>query len=478
MNPDSTCINAPFTWQRLLITAAVMGLLSACHGGSSVSSITPPGSDVAAGTARAFCGPGSRPESGIQGRVPLSDHESGRAAEGYTCNTELVGEYTIPDAIGTVGGFKTERYVDASGRECAYYDTTLVFGANLADGQAGVNVLDMSDPSQPSLSARLVTAAMQSPHESLILNQERGLLVAVLGNPASFPGAIDIYDVSADCRSPVLVSSSGTGVLGHESGMPPDGLTYYTASLDSGTLAAVDISNPVVPIPLWFTNDYQPHGLSLSDDGDRAYVTVRGGMVILDTSEVQARVPNPTVTEIVSFSWSPMSTPQNALPVTIDGAPYLVEFDEFGAQTEVGAGRIIDIRDETNPFVVSEIRLEVHNPENFDAQVDDPGATALFQGYANHYCSVPKRVNPGIVACSMIVSGLRVFDIRDPFNPREIAYFNAPVNPRVVTEPSPASNYAMASPAFVPERGEIWYNDGHNGFYAVRVTNGVWPFTD
>jgi hypothetical protein len=34
----------------------------------------------------------------------------------------------------------------------------------------------------------------------------------------------------------------------------------------------------------------------------------------------------------------------------------------------------------------------------------------------------------------------------------------------------------MSSPSFVPERGEIWYSDGLSGFYAVRLTNGVWPF--
>jgi hypothetical protein len=35
----------------------------------------------------------------------------------------------------------------------------------------------------------------------------------------------------------------------------------------------------------------------------------------------------------------------------------------------------------------------------------------------------------------------------------------------------------MSSPSFVPERGEIWYSDGNSGFYAVHLTNGVWPFT-
>jgi hypothetical protein len=123
--------------------------------------------------------------------------------------------------------------------------------------------------------------------------------------------------------------------------------------------------------------------------------------------------------------------------------------------------------------VISNLRLAVHQPANFDAQADDPGASSPIQGYAGHYCNVPRRTDPGIVACSMILSGLRVFDIRDPHHPREIAYFNAPVTPRAVSE---GSNYAMSSPSFVPKRGEIWYSDGFSGFYAVRVTNGVWPF--
>jgi len=39
-----------------------------------------------------------------------------------------------------------------------------------------------------------------------------------------------------------------------------------------------------------------------------------------------------------------------------------------------------------------------------------------------------------------------------------------------------SSAYAMSAPTFVPNRGEIWYSDGNSGFYALHVTNGVWPF--
>ena len=86
-----------------------------------------------AATPEAACGRGSLPETDIQGRVPAADHASGRAAEGYTCNTELVGKYTKVNPQGSVGGFKVERYVDAAGHECAYYDTTLLAPTSLID---------------------------------------------------------------------------------------------------------------------------------------------------------------------------------------------------------------------------------------------------------------------------------------------------------------------------------------------------------
>jgi len=430
-------------------------------------------------TPRADCGPGSRPETGIQGRVSPADHASGRAKRGFTCNTDLVGQYRIPNATGTVGGFKVERYVDAVGHDCAYYDTTLTYPTNALDAQGGVNVIDMSDPRRPTLTARLLTAAMETPHESLVLSEKRGLLMAVAGNLTTNAGVIDIYDVSKDCRHPELRSSTPVGFLGHESGLAPDGRTFYSASPASSTLVAVDISNPSLPVPIWFGR-YDSHGLSISDDGNRAYVAgTDSGLIILDTSEVQRRVPNPTVREIARLQWGSMSIPQNAIPVSIKGHPYVVEIDEFGAQSEVGAGRIIDIGDERRPRVISNLRLEVHQRENFAAQNGDNSARNPVQGYAGHYCNVPTRVDPGIVACSMILSGLRVFDIRDPHRPREIGYFNAPVDPRIIPPagivPAP-SNWALSSPSFVSQRGEIWYSDGLSGFYAVRLTERVGAF--
>ena len=44
--------------------------------------------------------------------------------EGFTCNTSLVGHH------GDSGGYKALRFTDKAGRECAYYDTTLLFPTN------------------------------------------------------------------------------------------------------------------------------------------------------------------------------------------------------------------------------------------------------------------------------------------------------------------------------------------------------------
>lgn len=402
--------------------------------------------------------------------------------DGYVCNTELVSHE------GSAGGFKVERFVDRSGRQCAYYDTTLLFPVQaiqqLQDESTGVAVVDMTDPEHPVRTETLVTPAMQTPHESLVLNEKRGLLVAVMGNPAFNPGFVDVYDLNEDCRHPVLQSSLPVGLLGHESGFAPDGNTFYATSLFNGSVTAVDLTNPKLPRPLGVYS-YPSHGFAVSGDGNRGYVAaLNQGLIVVDTSEIQARKPNPQMPEISRLDWPYRSVPQINIPVTIGGKPYLVEVDEFAADEEgnyelegngpnVGAARIIDISDERAPNVVSNIRLKVNQPKYRGQVGGDPGASSPVQGYAAHYCGVPRHDDPGIVACSFIASGLRVFDIRDPYAPREAAYFVAPPAPSPVV--AERSNFAMSKPAFDRARRHVWYTDGNSGLFAVRLTNGAWP---
>lgn len=447
------------------------------------------GGAIPAPVPRAVCGPGSIPEQGMQGRMTAADYRLG-----VRCNLELVGQ-----SGPGVGGFRTHRYVDRHGRECAYYDRFPGAPSDPAVAlgeRSGTYVVDMSDPARPVVTGRLDTPATRSPHESLSLHPGRGLLAAVMGTFTTAPGIVDLYDLTQDCRHPVLLSSLPVGIAGHEGSFSPDGMTYWATAgsgfytgQPTGTIVAVDVADPRRPDVVHLAKGEDAHGLNLSADGNTLYYADAGptpGLTILDVSEVQRRVPNPEVRRISHFSWDTVSIPQTALPVTIGGRPYLVEVDEFAAgypvknptrnavwhfftsnggsdpTALVGAARIIDIADPAAPKVVSDIRLEVHSPEARAGEASkDPGAEHVF-GYTAHYCAAPKPVDPGIVACSFIASGLRVFDIRDPRHPREIAYFNPPG--------IPAAPYrALSSPAFAPERNEIWYTDGNYGFFALRL---------
>ena len=159
----------------------------------------------------------------------------------------------------------------------------------------------------------------------------------------------------------------------------------------------------------------------------------------------------------------------------------MLEIDEYTAGTSgggdadaVGAARIIDISNERRPRVISNLRLQINQPGHHRAAADDPGASSPVQGYAAHYCNLPSRVNPKVVACSFIASGLRVFDISKLRSPKEIAYFVAPTRPEAENGYQ-ASNFAMSQPAFAAKRREVWFSDGATGFYVLRVDRRVWP---
>ncbi|MDT7571353.1 MAG: hypothetical protein QOE05_1527, partial [Actinomycetota bacterium] len=198
-----------------------------------------------------------------------------------------------------------------------------------------------------------------------------------------------------------------------------------------------------------------------------------GGMRILDISQIQSRALAPQVTEVGYVTWPEVTIPQSTIPVTIRGHRYVIEFDEYDSNVlsyspdeNVGGVRIIDVADEKHPKVVSRMRLAVWERSARKDQADDPGASSGTQGYASHYCAVPQRTDPGIVACGTIVSGLRVFDIRNPLRPREVAYANHPTS---------GGGDAMSAPAFNPDRREIWYADGNSGFWVERLNATAWP---
>jgi hypothetical protein len=439
---------------------------------------------------RAQCGTGSRPETGLQGQVPLADRESGRSSQGYSCNLGLVGHYGLPQGFEGAGWQMT--WYD----HCAYYTTRLGGGQQ----RGGTIVLDVSDPAHPRYVTNLTTPSMSEPWESLKVNQKRGLLAGVFTGFVQGGGFFDVYDVKSDCAHPQLLASVPVNGMGHEGGWAPDGKTYYATGVSS-MITAIDVSDPTAPKPI--TASFVPsaiHGLGVSEDGKRLYLahinpdlantfvdgsgnhTEGNGLGIYDVSEVQERAGNPQVRLLGKALWSDGMGGQHAIPITSGGHPYVIFVDELSR----GAVRIIDIADEHHPTVVSKLKTEIQMPENLAAAnadtrrfpVENNGLFAGSFGYDSHYCSTDRIIDPTIVACAEFQSGLRVFDIRDVHHPREIAYFNPGGDGRRApgSYGGTYSSYTSAQPRIVSERGEIWFTDQDRGFFVVRFTNGVWPF--
>ncbi len=450
--------------------------LSACQGGRIDSSVSPRAEDARAGevfegpVARADCGPGSVVETDIQGRVSMADRVSGRSTAGYSCNLELVGQ-----SQGKGASWQMAWYED-----CAYYGTAF-------PGQAGTQVIDASDPTHPVNAGALTTPAMLDPWESLKVNERRGLLGADAGWNVAGPAYFDVYDLNGDCATPDLMASVPAALpIGHEGEWAPDGKTYYVGVAHSA-IDVTDANNPRI-IPQTETSG-SGHGLSVSKDGTRMY-GVNGscgnGLVIYDTTEVQARTPNPAMPVIGEVCWTDGSTAQHTIPIFYGDKPYVVFVDEGGK----GAARIIDISDETQPRVVSKLKLEIHMSDAADEFALDCSEGTGFC-YEGHYCNVDRLDNPTALACGYFMSGVRVFDIRDPMQPREIAYYNPPAQAGRDVDLSSSehangllgragadlrADWCSAQVRLIPERGELWTTCQDNGFMVLRFTNGVWPF--
>lgn len=440
---------------------------------------------------RAECGEDSLPETDIQGRVSIEDRESGRSQEGYRCNLELVGQY---QGQGTT-------WVSQSYKDCAYHSQS--FPVSMATATAGVHVVDVRDPKNPVLATRLTSPAfLANTWETLKVNEERGLLAGVQVGPLLGALFFDLYDISGDCRNPVLLNSIAetdlslpANTLGHEGGWSPDGNTYWATSTLLGYITAIDVSTPARPrILLVAKTGTGNHGFEISDDGNRMYIadtTGGNGMAIYDISDIQSRKERPQLRLVGSVYWEDGSTGQHAIPVRWGGNPYVIFVDELGA----GAARIIDISDETAPRVVSKLKLEIQMPEHEEMRGIDTANNGTF-GYEAHYCAVDRRDDPSAVACGYFQSGVRVFDIRDPMNPREIAYYNPPaqVGKKAqltgsehasgiggITGADLSTDWCSSPPRFVKQADgeqQLWVTCQDNGFMVLKFTNDAYPLND
>lgn len=486
---------------RTVMAVVFVLLVAAVSGGAAVTSQKAAVAQAAGfyqSIPRANCGPGSNPEDGFQGEVTAAERAAG--FQGFSCNLQLVGQ-----SQGEGASWQNAWY-----GHCDYYDTADNQGeAGTGIGaqqHLGVVVLDVTDPAHPTPTTYLQSPAMMHPWESLKVNDRRALLAGDLTAGTPF----DVYDISQDCAHPKLLASVPMPDNGHEGEWEPDGMTYWASS--TSDYHAIDVTDPYHPKELlkWTTPAGTTHGMSFSPDGTRAYFVQMGsgpngqndGLYIADISDIQYRRPEPQVRILSHILWPDGSYAQHTIPVFYNGKPYLIFVDELGsgglgtdgtrgwscANTlpPFGHPRIFDISDEKNPKQVSTLTLQTDDPANCQTAVAETNNQVIF-GYDSHYCSVDHEVDPTALACGYFNSGLRIFDIRNPAQPKEIAYFNPPAQQTKQAQLRGSEHASISgidadwcssrSRFFNAPDGNsyLWAQCQDNGFMVLKFTNGAYP---
>lgn len=453
---------------------------------------------------KATPGPADRPETALQGQTTVEQRRNGDAQTAFQANLELVGQFT---------GEGAEAWQLAWTGNFAYVPTH-----HSPDQQhPGTIVIDATDPANPHPTTYLTSEAMLDPHETLHVHEGRNILAGAQNTSFTvpFPESMkfDVYDVADDPGHPRLLASVDIpGAIGHGGNFTQDGNTFFVAACITSGIWPIDVSDPTNPTVMPRIDELA-HDFVFNADGTRAYIAHVGhfpqmfpeitgdnGLVILDISEYQQRKPQPKAKVISRLYWEDGGGAHMQLsrPVFYNGRPYIVMGDETGGCEHLEGGRpghydrgiapdgfirLIDISDENNPRVVSKLMLEVSDPSNTGAMDDHIG----FGGYSSHYCGVDRFDNPRLLAACYREAGVRVFDIRNPFQPREIAYYKPPVRPGV---PLPGSwrqspdegamtsattDHSASQVRFVDRDSQLqlWFTSCDNGFQVLRFTRPI-----
>ena len=472
----------------------------------------------------AFCGPDDMPETGLQGQTPLADMASGRSQEPYFCGLRIVG---YSDILNRGANWQLAR-VD----HCAYVATlkNVFLAPNdpvTTRDPAGVAVIDVSDPTDPQVTEILREPGSIDSVETMtaIDTGQRQVLAAgsysggggVVGLDAVPPHtglpsddyvtpALDIYDVSGDCARPRHMATALWPRNAHDITLSPDGMRVYGTYLDEDAprIMVMDISDLAAPrlvadVALTYPDGTSTncHTVHFDADETRLYCAsgtlssaaenaAVGGPSIWDVSEISAGVEDPEVRFVGEAAEGGQGW-HHAVPAMIGGRPHLVAANELSIGGCADARPWIwDISDEAAPRRVGEFALEVQT------NCDDPSVQAedRLGNYASHYNSVDDPFGDTKLGLfGMTGAGLRVVDLRDPANPREVAYYKPGANPVTTLQPAGAhvSNFYYNPDVtdacgsrnwYVPETGQIWFTCQSNGFFIAELSPEVREYMD
>jgi hypothetical protein len=454
--------------RRLLLAVAVLaGLVGTPVAARALIAPAAPVAAVVHKTSAAGvpCGQSDLPETGVQGDVPRIDQLDGRAQHGYNCGVDLVG-YT---SLGGRGGNANMTW---SGH-CAY----------IAGVGNGVAVVDVSDPRHPTQVETLHGPGSDLAIETISAFTGPGRAVLVAGRygpaPVPIPAPMDIYDVS-DCAHPKFVTTYTWPSNIHNLTFSPDGRRLY-ATLP---LEAIDITDLAHPRFLGNLDNqipqagapvgakYLAHEVETSPDGNLLYL---GGQTplfqtftIVDVSHWPARPPV-VLSQVEGRGHDIRLATINGRTYALHSEESIVDPTAKGCVSEylnpfAGPSQpwLSDVTDPRHPVMrISQFTLAINDQANCARQVVDQVNASV------HYHDVDNPAHTTFAMMSMWNAGLRIADLRDPYHPKEVAYFNPGAMRSTVA--TIALDQAWGHVRYLPQSGQIWFATETGGFWVVEL---------
>jgi len=357
----------------------------------------------------------------------------------------------------------------------------------------GWSIVDVTDPTKPEYIKHVPgpdnteTNQVQVADGIMVTNMERKIAIPgreILDKP--FEEGIYIWDVK-DPVNPKRLGHFKTGGTGthrnHWEGGRYVHLSAAPRGFQGNIYIIVDIADPANPVEVgrwWLPEQWAAGGGVTSKRvhlhgpaypvGDRAYLPYGGGgMVILDISDI-------TLPRLVSrLEFSPPFN--DRLPChTVLPLPRrklaLVDSEAIAeeCQEPLNIAGIVDIADEENPRLISLLPLPAPPPDapykNFSVKGGRFGPHN-FHHYQNqpHYEDRDDRAY-----LTYFNAGLRIYDISDPYLPREIAYYVPPDPKKKIGELPRGKLVVQSEDVIVDTRGYIYMIHKNQGVYILRCT--------
>ena len=325
-------------------------------------------------------------------------------------------------------------HIDCPGGGQVWVDGTTLYIGHMRE-ESGTTIVDVADPRNPKVLSRIEVPEGWHSHKVrvqdgiMVVNHEK------LGQAGDqeFGGGLGIYDV-ANPSKPQLISkwrTHGRGVHRYDF----DGRYAYISPTVEGYIGNItmilDLKDPTKPEEVgrwWIPGQWQAGGEEYPWDnwvpprchhplrvGDRLYVSYwHHGFFILDISDMSKpkmisggntspAFPHPTHTCLV-------------VPELLKGRKVMVVADEDVAKLWPAAPSftwIYDITEETCPVPISTFQVEGVDP--------DGAPQPPMMG-----CHQPsERFSGTIIPFAWFAQGLRLIDIADPFQPKEVGFYEA-----------------------------------------------------